>query len=71
VSAARPGLAGVETIRLTPDSSSLHIVAILPGFKWNISDTWVLGGNVSIPLTTGGLTTRFAPFIGLDYALGR
>jgi hypothetical protein len=71
VSAARPGLAGVQTIRLMPDSSSLHIVTLLPGFKWNLSDTWVLGGNVSIPLTAGGLTTRFTPFIGLDYALGR
>jgi len=71
VSAAHPGLAGVQTIRLTPDASSLHIVTILPGFKWNLSDTWVLGGNVSIPLTTGGLTSRFTPFVGLDYAVGR
>jgi len=71
VSAAHPALAGVQTIRLTPDSSSLHIVTILPGFKWNIGTTWVLGGNVSIPLTTAGLTARFTPFIGLDYALGR
>ena len=71
VSAAHPGLTGVETIRLTPDASTLHIVTVQPGFKWNLSDTWVLGGSVSIPLTTGGLTSRFTPFVGLDYALGR
>jgi hypothetical protein len=71
VSAAHPGLTGVQTIRLTPDASSLHIVTVQPGFKWNLGDTWVLGGNVSIPLTTGGLTSRFTPFIGLDYAVGR
>lgn len=70
VSAPHPGLSGVETIRLTPDASSLHIVTIVPGFKWNLTDTWVLAGNVSIPLTTGG-TAPLTPFIGLDYALGR
>jgi hypothetical protein len=71
VTAAHPGLAGVETIRLTPDASSLHLVTLVPGVKWNLTDTWVLAANVSIPLTSGGLTAPFTPFIGLDYALGR
>ena len=44
---------------LTPDASTLNIVTIVPGFKWNLSDTWVLAGNVSIPLTTAGLTSTF------------
>ena len=69
--AAHPLLNGVNTIRLTGDSSSLQIVTVVPGLKWNLTDTWVLAGNVSVPLTTGGLTARFTPFIGLDYALGR
>jgi outer membrane putative beta-barrel porin/alpha-amylase len=69
--AAHPLLNGVNTIRLTGDTSSLQIVTIVPGFKWNFTDTWVLAGNVSVPLTTGGLTARFTPFIGLDYARGR
>jgi hypothetical protein len=56
---------------LTGDSSSLQIVTVVPGLKWNLTDTWVLAGNVSIPLTSGGLNARFTPFIGLDYALGR
>jgi hypothetical protein len=44
-------------------------VTLVPGFKWNLSDTWVLAGNVGIPLTTSGLTAPFTPFVGLDYVL--
>lgn len=70
-SAPHPRLAGVQTIRLAPDSSNLRIVTVVPGLKWNLTDTWVFACNVSIPLTKGGLTAPFTPFIGLDYALGR
>ena len=49
----------------------LNTVTLVPGFKWNLSTTWVLAANVSIPLTTGGLTAPFTPFVGLDYSLGR
>lgn len=71
VSAANPTLQGVQTIRLTADEARTSIISIVPGFKWNVSDTWVLGANVTIPVTSAGLTARFTPFIGLDYALGR
>lgn len=71
ITAPHPMLAGVETVRLAPDTSALNIVTLVPGFKWNLSQTWVLAGNVSIPLTTSGLTARFTPFVGLDYAIGR
>jgi len=71
VSAPHPRLNGVETVRLTPGASSLQILTVVPGFKWNITDTWVLAGNVSVPLTRGGLTAPFTPFIGMDYAIGR
>jgi hypothetical protein len=70
VSAPDPLLAGVQTSRLTPDASTFNIVTLVPGFKWNLTDTWVLAGNISIPLTTAGLTARFTPFVGLDYVLG-
>src|SRR5918912_966698 len=60
--AAHPTILGVQTIRLTPDASTLNIMTVVPGFKWNLTDTWVLAGNVSIPLTTGGLTSPFTPF---------
>jgi hypothetical protein len=45
------------------------MVSAAPGFKWNVSDTWVLVANVSLPLTSSGLTAAMTPFIGLDYAL--
>jgi hypothetical protein len=69
--APHPLLSGVNTIRLAGDTSSLQIVTLVPGIKWNLADTWVLSANVSVPLTSGGLTSRFVPFVGLDYALGR
>jgi len=68
VSADSPNLIGVRATRLLPGSSTLNIITLVPGVKWNLSDTWVLGGSVSIPLTATGLTSRFTPFIGLDYA---
>jgi hypothetical protein len=71
VTAPNPLLSGVETIRLTPDGSSLHVLTLVPGLKWNLTETWVLAANVTIPLTNGGLTAPFTPFVGLDYSLGR
>ena len=47
------------------------MLTLVPGVKWNLTETWVLAANVSIPLTNGGLTAPFTPFIGLDYSLGR
>jgi hypothetical protein len=71
VTAAHPRLSGVETIRLMPDTSGLYILTVVPGIKWNLTDTWVLAANVSVPLTKNGLTAPFTPFVGLDYALGK
>jgi hypothetical protein len=65
-----PAIAGAQTIRLTPDASSLNMITFVPGFKWNVSDTWVLAANLMIPLSNSGLTARVTPFIGLDYQLG-
>jgi hypothetical protein len=70
-SSPNPNIAGVETIRLLPGSTGLNIITAVPGFKWNLSDTWVLAANASIPLTKAGLTAPFTPFVGLDYAFGR
>ena len=71
VSAPHPTLVGVETIRLVPDGSFLNSITVAPGVKWNLTDTWVLAANVTVPLTNDGLTARFTPFVGLDYALGK
>jgi hypothetical protein len=66
--APHPTLAGVETIRLLPGSDHLNSVTFVPGVKWNATDTWVVVANVTVPLTSGGLTSRLTPFVGLDYA---
>ena len=71
VTAAHPALRGVQTIRLSASGAYQNLVALSPGVKWNVSDTWVLSANVTIPLTSDGLTARFTPFVGLDYALDR
>jgi hypothetical protein len=71
VRAPNPNLIGVQTIRLLPDASRLQVTTLVPGVKWNLSNTWVLAGSVSIRLTTAGLTAPFTPFLGLDYAFGQ
>lgn len=71
VTAPHPGLSGVQTIRLTPDASHLHLLTVVPGLKWNVTETWVLAANVSLPVTSAGLTARITPFIGLDYSVAR
>ncbi len=71
VSAPNPAIAGVDAIRLSPDTSMLNLVTFVPGVKWNVSSTWVLAANVSLPLTSGGLVAPVTPFVGLEYAFGR
>jgi hypothetical protein len=71
VTSPHPTLQQVETARLTSDNAPLNAVTVVPGVKWNLSSTWVLSANVAVPLTTGGLTTRVTPFVGVDYAVGR
>jgi len=64
-----PSIAGVQTIRLVPGTASLRTVLLVPGFRWNLTDTWVMAGSVTVPLTHAGLTAAYAPFIGFDYVL--
>jgi hypothetical protein len=66
--AVHPSLRDVRTLRLVPDGSTLAAISVAPGFKWNVSDTWVLVANTAIPLSRGGLTARLTPFIGFDYS---
>src|SRR5262249_4704416 len=68
VTAPHPTLRGVQTIRLSAGSAYVNLITFSPGVKWNVSDTWVLSANVTMPLTRDGLTSRFTPFVGLDYA---
>jgi hypothetical protein len=71
VSAVNPKLAGVQTIRVLPDASTLHTLVIVPGAKWNVSAMWVLTGSVVVPLTKGGLTSPYTPVVGLEYSFGK
>src|SRR5262245_38708358 len=68
IAAPHPTLRGVQTIRLTADGGHLNLITVAPGMKWNLSATWVLSANLTVPLTHDGLTARFTPFVGLDYA---
>jgi hypothetical protein len=69
--APHPTLVDVETIRLGASTAKLHMLTVAPGVKWNVTDTWVLVGNVSVPVTKGGLTTTVTPYVGIDYSLER
>jgi hypothetical protein len=71
ITAPHPTLRDVQTIRVTSTADRLNMLSVVPGLKWNLSETWVLAANVTIPLTKGGLTAPFTPFVGLDYAVGR
>ncbi len=71
VASPNPNIAGVNTVRLLPVGTGLHIISAAPGVKWNVSDTWVLAANVMIPLVKRGLTTPVTPFVGIDYAFGK
>jgi hypothetical protein len=71
VAGPHPSIAGVQTIRLIPGTDSLRTVVLVPGFRWNLTDTWVMAGSVTVPLAHAGLTAAFAPFIGFDYVLER
>jgi hypothetical protein len=68
VAAPRPGLSGVETIRLQPEPAGLqHMVTLAPGIKWNVAATWLITASFSMPLTRHGLVSFFAPMGGFDY----
>jgi hypothetical protein len=71
VAAAHPTLVGVRTLRLSPGEGARNIVTLAPGIKWNAGGRWVLVSTVSVPLTNDGLTSRWTPFVGLDYAIGQ
>lgn len=66
-----PTLAGVNTVRLLPGTKPLTTLTIAPGIRWNLTGTWVLVGNVGVPLLRGGLRAPLLPFAGLEYSLGR
>lgn len=71
VAQPHPTLAGVETIRLLPGTSTLKTLTVAPGVKWNLTDTWVFAANVGLPILKGGLRAPLLPFVALEYSLER
>ncbi len=71
VTTPHPTLVGVETRRLAPEGTALTVLTVAPGMKWNVNGSWVIVGNLSIPLLRQGLTSPITPFIGLDWSGGR
>lgn len=68
VVAPHPRIAGVETTRLMPAGDAQASGVAVAGFKWNVGGTWLLHGNVLVPLVARGLTSRFTPTVALDYS---
>lgn len=61
----------VDTMRLVPSGEDQTTAFAVAGFKWNVGGTWLLHGNVLLPLTDSGLTARFTPTVALDYSFTR
>ncbi len=68
VVAPHPRIAGVETTRLMPAGDAQTSAVAVAGFKWNIGGTWLLHGNMLVPLVARGLTSRVTPTVSLDYS---
>lgn len=66
-----PRILGVQTMRLAPTGDDQTSSFAVAGFKWNVSGTWLVHGNVLMPLTDSGLTARFTPTIALDYSFSK
>jgi hypothetical protein len=67
VSAPHPLIAGVDTLRLAPGSSTTVLSNAVTGLKWNVRSTWVVSGQCQWRLGKGGLTAAVAPSLSVDY----
>jgi hypothetical protein len=68
VFAPHPRIGEVDTMRLMPTGDTQLLGVAVAGFKWNVSGTWLLHGNVLLPIGERGLTARYTPMIALDYS---
>lgn len=69
--APHPTIDGVDTLRLVTDGTSTHTSYAVAGFKWNVQGSWLVSGNVLLPLTDSGLRADVVPVFAVDYAFGR
>ena len=70
VTETHPTLVGVDTLRLTAESSATSRLLAVFGLKWNVAGGWLFGGTLLKPLTTAGLIPNWAPMLTLDYSFG-
>jgi hypothetical protein len=66
-----PGLAGVETLRLSAIDEPAQRLTAVGGVKWNPAGSWILSASVLRRLTTSGLTAGWVPGATIEYVFGR
>jgi hypothetical protein len=71
VVAPHPALPGVQTLRLVEAQEHTTQTLAAVGFKWNLSDAWLLSATMVLPLNQSGLTARFMPSASLEYNFGK
>jgi hypothetical protein len=69
--AAHPTIVGVDTYRLVQGPEGMNTLLGSLGFKWNVSEGWLVSANVLMPVNHTGLTPRFVPTVALEYNIGR
>jgi hypothetical protein len=67
---AHPTLIGVNTLRLTAESSATSRLLAVLGLKWNVAGGWLFGATLLKPFTTAGLVPGWTPMLTLDYSFG-
>lgn len=66
--APHPSISGVRTLRLLPGTEAATLSLIAGGFKWNVSETWLLNATLAAPVGTRGLTASWVPTVALEYS---
>jgi hypothetical protein len=66
--APHPSIDGVRTLRLVPGIDSVTLSLLAAGFKWNVSETWLLNASVAVPVGNRGLTASWSPTIAIEYS---
>jgi len=70
VATPHPFLAGVETVRLSAVPEATNRVIAVAGVKWNARTKWLVTASLTRSLTAAGLTARWIPTVGAEYAFG-
>jgi len=69
--APHPIIPAVNTLRLIEANEHTTQTLASVGFKWNLSDAWLLSATMLLPLSQSGLTARVMPAASIEYNFGR